>query len=77
MVFAPQCTLEPVLILCVVGHFSLFTKCEEAPTFFYPGLIVGEISHEQGCTVWTVWVMWVSSLFDLKSCPNICNKRGV
>lgn len=50
MVFAPRCTLEPVLNLCVVGDFSLFTKCGEAPTFLYPGLIVGEISHEQGWT---------------------------
>lgn len=47
MDFAPQCTLEPVLNLCVVGDFSL---CEEAPVFLYPGLIVREISHGQGWT---------------------------
>lgn len=56
MVFAPGCTIEPALNLCVAGDFGLLAKCEEASLFLYPGLIVGEILHELG---WTggVWVM--------------------
>lgn len=41
-----------MLNLCAAEDFGLFAKCGEAPIFLYAGLIVGEISHEQGQMGW-------------------------
>lgn len=76
MVFAPQCTLEPVLNLCVVEDFCLFSKCEEATTFLYPGLIVGNILHEKGWMGVGVGIRWFSKYFYYRI-ENIALKYAI